>query len=301
MRIETVRYVPSRPPFILADIIKMLPEKIVGELRNSGREIYVTVDANKFETVAFLDDYFSISQSDQFYKRTDLEIDKKDIDDFDYFLISPQVLQLGCGINADITRPSCDFEPCPIGSHIIKPVTVTQAKCRTLGIAGIGRAWGGFVSEMLVSAMTKKLFDENGITGLTYEPCILQKESKKTGGDLEVPFFAEIDHWATDEAIAMRLDESCYCQKHSIIFTYRLKGRQVKRCQLANKDIVGIKGLSVEGKEYLYRQYHILISRRTLQLLLRYKIPGLMAIGFYLGQRFLPVILAGAEQSRLDY
>ena len=298
MQYETVWYTPNEPPFLVDEIKKTLPAKVVDELIPS--KIYVTIEANNKEAISFLDEFFEIGKARRFVKRKSLEVDKKEIDNYDYFLISPRGVELGRAISAEIIRPTCDYEPCPVGSQIKLPVRITRNRANKLGIATIGRAWG-HTNEFLMSAKLKGLFDANSISGLEYTRCVMHGDHKEGAESLEAPFYAKIIQYATDHANAIFLNESCYCNRHSVIFSSRLDGCYVSRSEFGGKDFISVEGVIVENKHYHYRSRSLIVSRRVLRILLKDRIAGLMKMGSKFGERFLPIMPCESDISIWNY
>ncbi len=300
MRYETISYIPFCSPYILAEILETLPESITNEFIRGPNIIYVTVDARKKEIVAYLDDLFDIGKLHRFKKSHHLEIQKDEIDNYDYFLIILRGIQLNRHLHVEITPPTCDYEACPVGSRLIMPVNVSRDLARRLGLAVIGRAWGQ-EPEILVSAATKQLLQESGIKGLSYEPCFLFGSERKKDNSPEAPFLARPIHGATDDADFIQINKSTYCERHAIIFTYMFSGRHITRKEIGNYDIVAVQGVRIGDEHYFYRSHHLIVSRGLLKILLKNKVSGLTGIGFHHGEKFLPIMPVTSDRSLYNY
>lgn len=301
MLYKTVTYMPLKPPYLIEEIKKELPDYIIDQLIQYPRSIYVSVEAYKNEIVEYLDKYFNIGTSHDFIKKVNLEIDKSEIYKFDYYNIIPRPLEMGREIFGNIVRPTCLTDTCPVGSRLLSPVRITTNKCKTVGFAEIHRPWGQPV-ELVITSRVKELFDSNGVTGLEYEPCVINDDALRNESEIDPPYIARISRrigmYAEDIKIGKYI-----CEKHSILMSFQLFGKWISKDDLSVDDFQAIDKIIVNGRVYYFHNHGFIVSRKVLEILLKYKIQGLVDMGFFLGQKFLPVIYISGKthhKMRLD-
>ena len=300
MKCETVSYIPLKPPWAISDIVIGLPEWVQKQLSYDPREAYVTVDTVKKDVVEYLDRAFRVSHSNAFKKMVKLEIDRAEIDSYDYFIIMPKVYQLGKGIFGSVKRPTCDSESCPVGASLVLPLRITPTLCRRIGIGFLHHLWPQYW-EFLLSSKVKHIFESEGITGLEYAPCIVETSKGKSVKDVEPLHLAKPIHLTEDYAESITINKGTFCEKHSVIFSYQMMGHHVRRSNLSGHDFACVERVSIGAREYRYSRHHLIVSRKVVKSLLNHRISGLVPIGFYHGERFLPIMATGAEQSEFNY
>jgi len=297
---ERAIYVTLKPPWALNDIVKGLAECVKKELSNDPREVYVTVDTNKADVVEYLDREFDVSRHEAFKKVVHLEINKKEIDSYDYFRIMPKAYELGKGIYGAVKRPTCNTESCPIGASLILPLRITPAICRRIGIGCLFHRWPQ-PWELLLSTRVKQIFESEGISGLEYVECIVETRGGHVVKEMEPLYLATPARLLYDYADSILINKGTFCEKHSVIFSYQLFGNHVCRSDLAGYDFNSVERVKIGSKEYIYSRHHLIVSRKVVKLLLAHKIPGLLPIGFYHGERFLPIMPVNADVSLYNY
>jgi len=155
----------------LADIKRSLPREIVSELIQDERLVYLTVESCKKDVVRYLDTHLNIGADKDFIRTTFLEASHQEIDNYDFFRITPNALEGGRYVFCNVTRPTCPSESCPVGAQLVGPVRMKMKTAKRIGIAELGRPWATH-PELLISAGLRRLFEEGGMNGLCdYEPC----------------------------------------------------------------------------------------------------------------------------------
>ena len=295
MHYETACYMPGKKTILYNTIRKQLPEYIKNELiRHPDNPyypdgLYVEVETYKTDVIAYLDKLFYINDSYDFLKRIDLEVDKSEMPNFTHFEIFPNPLEWGREVFSNIVRPTCDTESCPVGARMLSPVRISPKKAKRIDIAEIGRPWG-HERELMVAPWVRKIFESEGITGLEYEPCVLDDGKWFSEPPGPIPFVARVipkTYHSADDILVGKY----YCEKHTIPMYFWLINEKISSGVLTDHDFQTIDRVIVKGKTYYYYQPGLIITRRVLELLLKHKVRGLLERAFFLKEKFLPVIL----------
>ena len=296
MRYETAAYLPIKKPYVYKDIVLNFPAEIVNQLIKSDNKLYVEVETSKTEVVKFLDDYFYIGKRKDFKKFISLEVDKKEIAFFTHFTILPRCLEWDREIFSNIIRPQCvESKACPVGAKMLSPVRVSVKKSKRIGIAEIFGPWSK-ERILVLSPVLKKLFDENGITGLEYERCVLDDGDRFSDPEGAPPYVArvktKIRKYAEDITHIKYL-----CSKHKIMQWFELFDACIYEEDLPKDDFLSVDHVMVKGVTYNYMRNSLMITRKVLELLLKNRIRGLSTMCVYLNEKFLPVVLSHREKS----
>jgi hypothetical protein len=292
MRYETISYYPLKPPFARDEIEKQLPDSIVRELLHGPYLVYLIVESHKTDVVQYLDQKFRIGQTKDFRKRIALEVDKSEIPNFSHFFIDPRALEWGREVFCNIIRPTCESEACRFGVQMLRPVRIPIKKAKNLGIAAIGRPWDDCV-ELILSPYVKNLFESEGITGLDYEPCEFYDANVCDEPDLTPPYLAIVTTATGRLADDIVMGEGTFiCKKHAYLnIAFIMFNERTHREALSGDDFQMTNWVIIKDKKYYYAAPRLIVSRRVLQLLLKHKIRGLTGMGFFLGEKFLPLVL----------
>jgi hypothetical protein len=287
MRYETAAYLHHGAYISLEDIKKTLPQHIISQLLDSKNELYVKVETFKTEVVEYLDKHFRIGESFDFTKNVSLETDKSEIPNFTHFHIMPDALEFGRHVFCNIIRPTCRKEACPAGSKICGPVRIHPKKNKRIGITRIARPWANDV-ELVISPLLKNLFDEEGITGLEYERCMLENTDWLSEPPGPAPYFARIVYKTKGCAEDIKVKEYI-CEEHSYLMRFAVNNGWVLRDNLSDDDFQCIDGVVIKGRTYRYPAHPgMIISRKLLQLLLKHKIRGLCPATYHFNEKFRP-------------
>jgi len=294
MRYETAAYVPMQPTYDYDEIIKMLPGSITKELVKE-RRLYVTVETSKKMVVEYLDNFFDIAKREVFRKNVLLEVDKSEIDNFSHYSVMPNTLEMGCHITGDIARPTCSKDACPVGARLSSPLRISAQKAKKIGFYKLYRPWGQ-PCELLVSSQVRKLFESEGIKGLSYEPCLFTDDDSAKNRQVEPLYLARIKRKVYEYADEIK-SQKYICRKHCVIYSSCLFGGTIYEEDVMGHDFVEICGVKVKEKTYEYHVHRMIISRLALEILLKHKIRSLAIECVYLNEKFLPVLLSSRNDS----
>ncbi len=273
-----------------AEMIKKMPANIKGQLLQhpAGGQDCILAETKKSDLVTFLDNFLKIEKN-EFGRTRHIEIDEDEIGNYDYYYIRLRVLNWGEHITYEFNRPTCKTDACPYGAQITTPTRIKSEKIRSLGLAKIYDIWN-FGTRFVISEKLKEIFDSNGITGLKYEPCLIEyKKDKKT----EAKIFEDRFYVATIvPAMSQRADRIflySWCKKHSTIISYDACNLTYVRDNMIEGDFQIVDRIIVKGKEYYYILPFWFVSRKVLNILLENKIADMRPIGLYLKKSFMPV------------
>jgi hypothetical protein len=279
----------------IVDVKAQLPEYISKELIYPPKlddSNLLHIEISKSKVIEYLDKITGIDKH-IFGRVRYIEITKEEIDNYDYFFIGLRDLNWGEQIVYEFTPPLCTMSNCPWGAKIISPTKIKLEKVKkNLDIAQIYDIWDYGV-RFVLSEKLKTLFELNGITGLTYEPCLVEprKADKEDSRISETNFFvAEIVVSKAQQAEKIYLQDDYFCKKHSIIFRYDgLCNRVISRKEISHIDFQKIDRVVIKKKEYYLRRPMFIISRKVLNVFLENMISDLRPIGIYLKKNFAPV------------
>lgn len=214
-----------------------------------------------------------------------IEATKDEIDHYDFFFIDLRTLNWKKHFDYEISRPTCDFEPCPWGAKITTPVSLKEKYAKNLSIGKCIDVWSLKV-RFIISKYIKETFESEGITGLSYKPCLI------AGNDVKKPiedmfYVAEISSHVTQEGREIYLRS--YCKKHSITISKRIIGQVTSRNAITSSDFQMIDKVNVRGKEYIYRTPFFFVSRKVLKILLENDIFDLRSRCIYFKDGLTPV------------
>lgn len=284
---------------------------------------FLEINAECHDAVLYLDDLLRDSIAAGECRRDyHIEIDKKEIPNYTHFRIFPLRLGYGTQIFCNVHRPTCTYDGCFEGAGLLSPVRVKKKRASRLDIGTVDYVFDKEV-VLLVSARMKRIFESEGITGLTYEPTeyvILPRRVHlftengitgfryKEGGSpdddptpgAETTFIARITHSVYRKADAMfpalhplglRRDSPFYCEIHSTLAsdTSRFEGLHVPIDEIDNLDFFQVQGVKIKDKILNYDRNDFFISRKVLEILLKNKAKGLCRIGKFLRSTFGPM------------
>lgn len=292
MRIETISYIPLEPPFVLAEIMHELPAWVISELIQRPRQTYVEVEMHKTHVVDYLDNVFQIGKTYRFRKNEYLEVDQSEIQHFSQFRIVLRAIEWDREVYGNIVRPNCPNDGCSVGSMLLPPIRIPAKTAKKIGIARIHRPWeAGQPSVLVVASWVKKTFEEEGIIGLDYEPYNIEVPESSDMDRLEPLYVAHVKQHLGLFSDAM-LRVRYLCEPHGIVSSFEMINRCLYREDFTENDFHIIDHVITKDRVYRLLGPGMVISRRVLQLLLKYKVHGLTNITCFLKEKFIPEVLS---------
>jgi hypothetical protein len=300
-------------------------KKAILERPNSRSQIpsFLEINAEYHDAVLFLDNLLR-DAIDAGECRRDYHIDigKKEIPNYTHFRIFPLKLWHGTQVFCNVRRPTCDYDGCFEGAELLSPVRIKKRRASRLDIGTVGYAFNKEV-VLIISARMKRIFESEGITGLTYEPTeyvILPrrvhlfrekeiigyscKEDASLNDDpapgAETPFISRItysiyrhaaDMFLRHGFFGLRQDSPFYCEIHSTLASHFLhfKGLRVPTKEIEGLDFFQIQGVKIQERFCNYDRNEFFISRKALEILLKNKAKGLCRVGRFLRSTFGPM------------
>jgi hypothetical protein len=277
----------------LFDIKSQLPESIVDQLLPTPNKFCgptLDIETNKTDVVHAIDETWV--KEGKLGRNREIEVTKDEIDSYDYFFTDLKNIDWGNHIVYDFDKPGCSHETCPAGAHITSEIKVKDKMVRKYDFVKISEVWGMGV-KFLISSRIKKLFDDNGVTGLDYEACgIISSNPTEIEKSGEATYsVAKITTSYTRVATDIKLRD--YCKKHCIIIDatpinlrYPVDPMSRDDFQMQDKIVVG-------KKEYTFRSPWFFISRKVLRILLDSKVRDLKPMTLFTKNGCKPVPFDG--------
>jgi hypothetical protein len=318
MKIETIYYCMLFDKTIY-ELKKHLPEFVKKSIIKPKHDIEVDIriNAQNREAVEYLDnklrEYISAGRC---IRRCQIEIDEKEIINYMYFRILPFVVSYGNSFIADVKMPDCNIDGCFMGSKLLSPVKIIKRKITDrVDIATLDYPWEKEIVLFLSSRM-KKIFEAEDITGLDYEPAkfiaaahrkkfvridgiskFIHKEIPVENAEtLESPFIARFSRAIYREADW--IFQEIRCQAHSVFggegfnttsFVDPVNSK-ISQKDIGELDFFQVQGVKVHGKTHNNVRNWFYISRKVLELLLKYDAKGLHRVGSIIKSKFAPVL-----------
>lgn len=320
MKLETIVYDARKVAAIRDKLPDFVKEALIIEVPYHRQKTLLEVNAQNHKVVEYLDrELDELISAGQCRRKYHIEIDKKEIPNYDYFYILPVPLEYGKYVFADVKMPSCSknvlifgdihkIYDCSIGSQLFSPVKLKRKKAEKLDIATLNYPWEKEV-VLLLSARMKKIFESEGITGLVYEPAQLIKAARgvnyvhangishmvyKEVPDndpitIKNPYIARIPH-----KINVKVDKISIlkfrCKIHSSISDVKFENPRVLKEEIGNVDFFQREGLQAEDRIYPYNNNRFYISRKVLEILLKHNAKGLCQVGVFIKSEFAPML-----------
>ena len=285
----------------VSDIRKQLPEKILCELipdSDMRKSNCISVETRKISTVEYLDRILQLKK--KIFKRVRyIEITEEEIPKYEFYYVDLRSLDWGAHIEYEVTRPICEMEACPYGSKIVSDYKLYVSKIPRLSI---GRIWGiwDMSIKFIISRKLKEAFDSEGVTGLNYRSCLVENRSEENGSNIQDDHFymVQIIPNLTETADNISLAKGYFCKKHSILFRYDgLFNRSIQKENASDDDFQMINRTTIMGKVYYFRIPYFFLSRKILNILLKYNIKDMKQRGPYLKRSFVPVLFSDRMSS----
>lgn len=284
---EAIRIRDSLPQWIKERLVQRQTQMATFVYGINDDCIYVE-SADK-EVQQALDELLHIHTRRDYSKRWYAEIPKAELDRFPFHYLSPRPYEQERQVFFEFSRPTCKtWEPCPWGYERTSPVRLHPKVLSSLGIGSIGAAWNAEADSLLLSADVKRLFDENGITGLAYEPCEVGTKKQKDDSLGTVAYAARIQPRTYLSADEVSLDN--YCPEHQMLGSHRSFNERLPYSRLGSEDFHAIDRIRVGEKEYWLQTRDWVASSRVVKLLLREKVKGLMVCTAVLKEKFRPLV-----------
>jgi hypothetical protein len=270
-----------------------LPQEIASEIMEANalqRANTICVESHKSEIVRRLDEVMELRKNN-FSRRRHIEITDDEIDNYDYFFIDVRTMDWKRQVDYEVSRPTCTYEPCPWGAKRTSPTRIYSRRIRGVSIARICDIWD-LGTRFIISERLRDLFDAAGVTGLGYEPCLVEhRTSKRTA---PVVFADRLYVGQIRPSIAQRADRiyiHSYCRRHRVIISFDVCNLTTPEAHIFEHDFQMANRLVVGRKEYIYRHPVWFVSRKVLKILLEHARQDLRPRGYYLKQPFVPVPL----------
>lgn len=273
----------------ISAILDSLPENIKSELLSKPKGanyVGLNIEANKTEVIRCLED--TLAKKFSFSKVKHIEVEKNEIDMYDYFFVDLKNVEWGMQVFYDVGDSICSHETCPWGTSMASNVSVSASVIGKYGIAKIYEGCRVGV-RFLVSDRIKKAFIDGGVTGLSYQVCSikssvrLNSSLKNEGGGYYV---AEVVTSYTRKANDILLRD--YCKKHLIVIDATPINVEYPYPRLS-ADFQMVDKLIVNKNEYSFVSPWFIVSRKTLNILLDCKIKELKSMALFVRNGFTPV------------
>jgi len=268
-----------------------LPGSIKAELIPRRKFDYeLAVETHKADVIAYLDKVMRVDRY-EFSRARHVEITKDEIENYDYFFIDVRTMDWKKHIDYEVARPTCKRDGCPWGARRTSPTRIYSRCIRGVNIARISDIWH-IGTRFVISERLKALFDAAGVTGLAYEPCLI--EHRKPDKSAPVVFSDRLYVGEIRASAAERADKifmHYYCRKHRVIIDFDRCNLRIPRAHVLPYDFQMADRLTVGRKEYIQIHPTWFVSRRVVKILLEHARQDLRPRGYYLKQLFLPVPL----------
>lgn len=269
----------------------LLPDWVKARLleKDGATQNEIIANAADAEIVAFLDEYFHIGRKKEYTRYCHIEATEDEIGAYDFFAIRPADIEFPRDVVGDTAEPSCPTGLCQRGARLLSPLCL-RTKRATQNDMAVVTDWNASII-LVLSAQLKTALEAMGVAGLTYEPCTIPTSGTPASAG-SPPYTACLNTCTYHAADSIHIHSQCV--KCTTILDYALHGVRLDREAILPSDFLAIDRVVIPGRifgktTYFYSRPHWIISRRVLQLLLGGSFRGLRPMGFFLGQRFLPV------------
>lgn len=253
-----------------------MPQEVLNELLNDDRlvnEVYV--DKAKQDVVDKLDKLLKIGKAEDYFRTEHLEVSSTNIDEYDFFRVSFKKAL----VVEDYTPPTCPSGMCTRGVGINEPYILKSTKSLDIGQIDMIQS-----TTFVLSSKMKKVFIEEGITGLEYHVC-----QDKGAGESDYSV-AKVTNRIYEDADSIYLNT--YCESCGTIMNYIPFGLRLDRDSVLDLDFQMINGIRVNDKVYNYPVPTWICSKKALKVLLREKVKGMGVKTFFLKEKFIPQLLS---------
>jgi len=273
-----------------ADIKKQLPESMASRLLPQPNKYSIHclyVETNKQDIIKEFDEKWL--KKGKLGKNREIEVTKDELDNFDYYFTDLKSFDWGKQLFYEIEKPTCSHETCPYGFTVASPTEINDKIIGTFDIARAFSIWD-FSVKFLISARAKRLFDDEGFTGLKYSTCGVRHNNKDVSQphNMEpICYMAEISNSYCKSAESIHLRD--YCQEHSFALDFHGINLRYPIDSLSlSDDFYNVDRILVGKKVYRIRPGFFL-SRRVLRAIIDNKMNGLKAMTSFIKQGYTPV------------
>jgi len=250
----------------------------------------IYVDLQKPDVIDELDRYFRIGRKRDIFKEFRVEVDSSVIANFSHFIIMPQTVDPYKEVMLDLPMRTCKVWRRAWGTDLTSPVTIKRRYLKPLLFAVIERSFR-MDTELIVESRLRSLFDAAGVTGLKYSSCELYRAERQDQSSQSPAYLAEIAHGTYQCGSHIVRDDS-YCRKHSTITVSTVFDLRTPREALTDDDFLMLNEYRVKRKVYRRCRPPWVVTRKVLEILLKYKIWGLHQQTVFLKQKFRPLIIS---------
>ncbi len=275
----------------VSDVVERVPQAIITELSNPPlvvNNISLYVETKKKAVIKYLDEILT-KQKVAYDKARHIEVTKDEIEKYDYYYIDLTNLEWNSHIDYEVSKPTCTCEGCPWGARIMSPLKLRAKHTTKLNFGKCIDIWSLGV-RFVVSQKLKNIFDSSGVTGLDYEPCVIQTGKRRWGSEMESEnrfYTAEIRSSVRQKATEILLRS--YCKKHRIAISSTVIGRTIPRSHISKDDFQVINRVVVKGKEYFFKLPYFFVSKKVLKLLFENNISDLRSRAIFFENGLTPV------------
>ena len=284
-------YTPVKKGVPFSKLRQLLPEEIKKHLIHDERTLDdVCIDVAKNDIVQKIDKIFGIPKTRKIVKYISVEVTEEDISKFDYFIIRPYTIDYKKDFDAIYNNPQCNNPDCSFGSSLNGPYIIKNHKIIK---HGIGHMYHPMLNEkyLMISEKLKNHFQNNDITGLEYEECQMRKNINR-GSSI---YFARVTGKGSSFAEDVVVNRWC-CKKHHIPAEFYAFNKSYSGELLSKKDFQIIPNIKTKKKIYTYQMPLLVITKRTLGIMLKSKSRGILEKGFFYERSFEPLLLSVSSE-----
>jgi hypothetical protein len=296
MIFDCVQYWPNFS-FDIANAKSQLPVRVQKELvsAHGAAKWGLMVESPKRLIVSFLDSFFSIGTSNRFTKIRYVEITRDELPRFEYYHISPRVLEEGKHFHYETNDWPCSHEFCPIGNHVITPYRIKAKLLNKLDFARVARSCAFDSVDFVLSAALHESLKKLGAKGMDFQTCMTgsEKDSRNTDRVL----VGKVAVSACRSARGLVVPSEDFCSEHLFALNpYPIDPFFLPESIPEGADFFIDNCLRTDNVTYrVYGQCGI--SRRVLEVLLNEVPRGLMRKGWYFREKFVPIVMGTCDDS----
>jgi hypothetical protein len=279
MKLEVNQYWPTRRDVSVEQVKRRLPRRLCEELID---DYGIQVESSKREVISRLEAMLQLGARKQFVKYHHVEVSKSEIDQYTHFFIVPRSLDWTMGqVLCEMSPPVCTTERCPWGVEIASSVKVKERALDRADLCGIGGPPRMSV-HLVISTELHALFEGHGVTGLECEPC-------GVGHNESGAYVGRVVRGGCQTGIEIFMG-SVHCEEHRTIIGALVADLRTPAEKLVPDDFQTLDRVVIGSREFFPPNPPWVVSRRVLKLLLQYRIRGLTAAGWFLKQKFRPLV-----------
>lgn len=273
-------YTPVRKGYTVEKMLSLLPQEVRAA---SMRPNSLILNEEQSEIVEAADRALGIHKLDMFAKQRHVEVDEDGIGPYKFFEVGLSVCFVGVDMQAITIGSDCDVEHCPAGKRLAAPYKVKSKRIGELDLAEIVCA---DIREkmLLVSEELVQVFERENVTGLVYHDVVshnvksrAQRAAKVSIASREIADAVAVNEWI--------------CNKHSVpLYFNDLNKNGFSTVQLEDVDFQLMDRIDTSSRTYLLPNPLVIVSRRILQIILKFRPRRLVDIGLFLDVPFKPIL-----------